>query len=147
MLIDTRSTFANALAVDAAAGRALVGDVMDIGTDGAFLSNRHGELVIQIRTAFTSGGAATVQFCLASDAQAAIAVDGTETRHFESRIYTMAQAIAGVTLIIPPPQGLVYERYLGIQVVTAAATTTAGAIDAFMTLDADTWRAYPEAIS
>jgi hypothetical protein len=45
-------------------------------------------------------------------------------------------------------EGNVYERYLGILCVTATTTTTAGKINAFLTLDPPASRKnYPEGVS
>jgi hypothetical protein len=41
-------------------------------------------------------------------------------------------------------EGNAYERYLGILCVTATTTTTAGAINAFLTKDVSKWKAYPD---
>ena len=73
MILDERNEFADATALSTAAtGLALVGDVIDLGTDG--INEVDGiELFITVDTAVTSAGSATVEFQLASDAQAAIA--------------------------------------------------------------------------
>ena len=53
-------------------------DVRDIGNGEPVY------LVVQVTTAFTSGGAATVAFLLVSDSTTTIAVDGTATKHVET---------------------------------------------------------------
>jgi hypothetical protein len=159
MILDERTEFADATALNTgAAGTYLVGDVMDlvgsnvpsgatghsIGKDG-----RPAFLVIQIDTAVTSGGAATVQFKLASDAQAAIATDGTATEHWTSAAIAKATLIAGylVAVIALPLENPVYERYLGILQVTGTAALTAGKINAFLTADPAVWKAYNNGIA
>lgn len=148
MIMDEKLEFCDAQNVNAAAGTALVGDVVDLGASPR-LTNGLAQLVISVSTAFTSGGSATVQFRLCSDAQAAIAVDGSETVHWMSDIFPIAQLTVGKTLIVPLPGGNYppYERYLGIEVVTATATTTAGAINAFITATPDEWAALADAIN
>jgi hypothetical protein len=49
----------------------------------------------------------------------------------------------------PLPVGTVsdYERYLGILCVTVTTTTTAGTINAFLTLDPGRWKSYPDAVN
>jgi len=147
MIMDENLEFCDALAVAAAAGTALVGDVIDLDTIGRrMLSNNNLHLVIQVTTAFASAGASTTQFVLASDAAAAIAADGTETRHWLSHDYLKAELAAGAIIVIPLPAGIPsYERYLGIEVITGVATNTAGSINAFLTMNAADWVAMPDA--
>ena len=148
MIMDKNTTFCDALAVDSAAGTTLEGDVIDLGA--ASLNPGAGQplyLVIQVTTAFTSGGSATVAFVLASDAQAAIATNGAATEHYLTEAIPVASLVVGYKRIIALPQGVDYERYLGVLVTTAAATTTAGSISAFLTWDVQNNRSYPEAVN
>jgi hypothetical protein len=164
MIIDDLLEFADATSVAASAGTALIGDVIDLGggtgPDGVttFVPHDLGNgkpmyLVITIGTSIITGGSAgTVKFQLASDAQAAIATNGAATVHWDSGTYaTGAAAAAGITagdkLVIPLPldEFRTYERYLGILCVTATTTTTAGAINAFLTFDPSGWKALPDA--
>lgn len=151
MHMDERSEFADAVAVPTGgATTTLVGDVMDLETVrdiGAAKPTKY--LVIQISTAVAGGTA--IQFVLASDAQAAITTDGTETRHSLTDVYAVADLIQGFQTVIPLPTGDVansvspYERFLGILVV-GTGTQTAGAFNAFLTLDPpDSKRSYPDA--
>lgn len=145
-ILDERNEFADAVSVAAAAGTALIGDVIDLEASGLDLGTASDLwFVITIATEVITGGiAGTVKFQLASDAQAAIATDGTATVHWDSG--TVATAAAGanddrlnagalfakVKLPAALPE---YERYLGVLCVTATTTTTAGAINAFLTHD------------
>jgi len=56
----------------------------------------------------------------------------------------LTAAGATIAAIALPMEGAVYERYLGILCVTATTTTTAGAINAFLTKDVSKWKAYPD---
>jgi hypothetical protein len=146
MILDKKLEFING-SVAAAAGTALVGDVVDLDTIGRRVANQ-GQffLIIHVSATFTSGGAATVQFKLCSDAQAAIAVDTTETDHWRSDVFGFASLVAGTRIQIPLPKGFpAYERFLGIEVVTAVATTTAGSIYAALTNDPQDWAAVADA--
>ena len=148
MIMDERSEFCDGEDVSAAAGTALVGDVMDLSANAVNpgrSSNLY--LVVQVETAFASGGSATVQFELASDAAAAIATDGSATTHAQTEAIAIATLVKGYRWIIQLPQGVDYERYLGILVTTATATTTAGAISAFLTHDPQNYHAYPDAVN
>lgn len=155
MILDERTEFADAASVAAAAGTALIGDVIDLGAAHRDIGNGQPVyLVITTDTEIITGGSAgTVKFQLASDAQAAIATDGSATVHIDTGTFVTDDAAAnsaqlnagGVIFCGPLPlEGPVYERYLGILCVTATTTTTAGKINAFLTLDPTGWDAYAE---
>ena len=150
MWIDERAEFADAASTSGAAdSTALVGDVMDLSSNRDIGQGHPMYLVIQVTTAYAGGTSA--QFVLASDSSATIAVDGTETRHFQSDVFTDAQLTAGFTLVTALPMGDTargedtagYERYLGILVVDVG-THTAGSINAFLTPDPYGWTSYPD---
>jgi hypothetical protein len=143
MILDKRNEFADALALSTAAtGLALVGDVIDLGNDG-INDVEDMYLVIQVDTAVTSAGAATVEFQLVSDAQAAIAVDGSATVHAKSAAIPKATLVAGYNVIqIELGKGQ-YERYLGILQNVGTAALTAGKINAFLTNVPVTAKAFP----
>jgi len=157
MILDERNEFADATSVAAAAGTALIGDVIDLGTASRDIgAGQPVWLVIQTDTEIITGGVAgTIEFKLASDAQAAIATDGSATVHLSTGTLVTDDAAAndarlnagGLIYAGVLPQGAVYERYLGILAVTGTTTTTAGKINAFLTFDAPpTQRAYPDAM-
>lgn len=153
MIMDERLEFADAASVAAAAGTALIGDVIDLEVIGRDIGA--GEpmyLVITVDTSIITGGAAgTVQFELASDAQAAIATDGSATVHWASKAFVtdddaLNELDAGYTIAVAlPMHSPTYERYLGILAITATTTTTAGKINAFLTHDVAKWKAYADA--
>lgn len=154
MILDERLEFADAVSVAAAAGTALIGDVIDLQTARDIGNGEPIYLVITCDTEIITGGSAgTLGFQLASDAQAAIATDGTATVHWASQLFVTddaavnaAQFNAGgiIAAIAIPMEGPVFERYLGILAVTATTTTTAGKINAFLTLDVAKWKAYAQ---
>lgn len=144
MILDERLEFADATAFGGLAGRRLIGDVVDLGPKQRDPGN--GEslyLVLQVTQTFTSGTTSNVSFELASDAQAAIAVDGTATVHFVSATFVQSALVAGkvVAIVALPIEGSVYERFLGVIGNTDVAVT-AGAINAFLTKDPPAWKAY-----
>lgn len=148
MIIDERNEFADATALSTAGtGRALVGDVVDLGTPSRNIGV--GEdlyLVIQVDDAILSAGSATVSFELASDAQAAIATDGSATVHFATAAIPKATLVAGYQVCaIKLPVGT-YERYLGILQNVGTAALTAGKINAFLTHSIAAYTNYPDAI-
>ena len=148
MIIDKRTEFADAVALNTgAAGTYLVGNVIDLEKTG--LDMGQGEpvyLVISVDTAANSGGSATAAFTLASDAQAAIATDGSATVHFKTDAVPVASLTAGKQVAMVALPAGTYERYLGILQTTGTAAFTAGKIDAFLTLDPTGWKAYPDGI-
>lgn len=142
MILDERNEFADATALSTAAtGLALVGDVIDLGTDG-INEVEHIDLFINVDTAITSAGSATVEFQLVSDAQAAIAVDGSATVHYKSAAVPKATLVAGYTVVnVQLPKGQ-YERYLGILQNVGTAALTAGKINAGLTPLDPSWKAF-----
>jgi len=141
MILDNLNEFADATSVAAAAGTALIGDVIDLGTDGV---NNVDEVyaVISVDTEiFTAASAGTVQFFLVSDSLATLgaATVASCTLHASTAALvtggtgTQAALAAGKTLMqIELPKGT-YERYLGILCTTGTTTTTSGKINAFLT--------------
>lgn len=155
MILDERTEFCDATSVAAAAGTALVGDVIDSSVVRDLGQGQPVYLVINVDTEIITGGVAgTIQFQLASDAQAAIATDGTATAHWTSDTFVTDDAAANdailnaggqIACFALPAEGIAYERYLGILVITATTTTTAGKINAFLTLDPHGNKSYPDA--
>jgi len=149
MILDERNEFADATALGTSGtGRQLVGDVIDLGAVSQDIGN--GEplyLVVQVDTAVTSDGNATVSFELASDAQAAIATNGTATVHVVTPAIAKTALTAGVIVAsVALPMGT-YERYLGIIANVGTAAVTAGKINAFLTKDVAKWVATADAVN
>ena len=152
MILDERTEFADATALNTgAAGTYNVGDVIDtqVGTLNTTLNFGQGQplyLVISVDTAATSGGAATGQFRLVSDA-VATPDTSTCTVHYTSAAIPVASLTAGSSpVVVALPYGS-YERYLGIQQITGTAAFTAGKINAFLTPDPAAFRAYADAVA
>jgi uncharacterized protein YaiE (UPF0345 family) len=148
MILDELTEFCDATALNTGgAASYLIGDVIDLGASGLDIGN--GEpiyLVIQVDTSFSTGSSPTAQFHLCSDAQAAIAVDGSATYHFSTSAIAAATCIAGyVIAAVAVPMGT-YERYLGIVQTTAVAAFSSGKVNAFLTKDVARWKAYADAI-
>ena len=100
--------------------------------------------------------AGTLIFQLVSDAQAAIAVDGSATVHIATGSFVTDDAAANsvqlnaggiIACIALPLEGPVYERFLGVLAITGTTTTTAGKINSFLTLDPSKWKATPDAVN
>ena len=155
MIHDKRTEFADAVSVAGSAGTALIGSQIDSEVVRDLGNGKTVFLVITVDTEIITGGSAgTIQFQLVSDASASIAVDGSATVHYASRLFVTDDAAAndaemnagGVPVCVALPlQGPAYERYLGILAVIATTTVTAGKINAFLTLDPYGRKAYPDA--
>lgn len=148
MILDERGEFLDATALNTgAAGTYLIGDVIDTApgplTRDAGLADGLW-FVVQVDTAATSGGAATLQLKLVSDAQAAIATDGSATEHLVTPVFALAAVSpAGKQLFAAKVPPGAYERYIGVLQVTGTAAFTGGKLNAFFTKDLAKWNAYP----
>ena len=155
MIIDERTEFADATSVAGAAGTALIGDVIDTEVVRDIGQGHPVYLVITCDTSIITGGVAgTITFALVSDDAAAIAADGSATVHFQTKAFVTdddaaneLDAGATIAVVALPMEGAAYERYLGILATIATSTVTAGAINAFLTLDPTGWKAYPDAVN
>lgn len=161
MIIDKRLQFSTAGTIATATGRALHGDVVDLGVAGAGTVGAGvspGDLgvsamteglavVFNITTAVTSAGAATISFEVVTDAQAAIAVDGSATLHAKTEDIAKTTLVVGYTRKLPlPPQPNTYERYLGVITNVGTAALTGGALSAWISRDVGSWVALPDAV-
>ena len=151
MILDERLEFCDATSLNTgAAGMYLLGDVIDLqlAAGGDIGSGEPLYLVIGVDTTATSGGSATGEFVLASDAQAAIATDGSATQHVSTGPIALANLTAGKKFVMTIPlEGLPYERYLGILQKTGTAAFTAGKINAFITINPTGNKPYPDAVN
>lgn len=141
MILDERNEFADAVSVAATAGTALIGDVIDLGTDG--VNDVDGlYAVISVDTEIaTAASAGTVQLFLVSDSLATLGagVVASCTTHASTPLFvtgattTNPLLLAGKTLLqVALPKGQ-YERYLGILCTTGTTTTTTGKVNCFLT--------------
>lgn len=145
MILDKRNEFCDATALNTGgAGTYLIGDQIDLGAARDVGNGQPVYLVITVDTLPTSGGSATAQFSLASDASASIAVDGSATVHLQTKAFAISEMAAGTVLaaIALPMEGVAYERYLGILQTTGTAAFTGGKINAFLTHDVAKWKSY-----
>jgi len=155
MILDERLEFADAASVAAAAGAAVLGDVIDLGAAGQDPGN--GEPLFFVVTTdvevITGGAAGTIQFNLKSNATPDLA--GTPTQHFASKAFVTDDAGAndaelnagGMPVAVALPlEGPPYQRYLVVERVIGTTTITAGNVSAFLTKDVSKSKAYPNAV-
>lgn len=155
MILEEHLELADAIPLNTGgAGTYLLGDAIDLGSFGTvptYSDDGVGDvdtdlyLVIQVDTDVTSGGAATARFTLASDAQAAIATDGSATHHTSTGDIPIARLVAGYRVCALPLPAGPRERYLGVLQTTGVAALTGGKVNAFLTRNPGQWRAYANA--
>lgn len=126
-----------------------IGDEIDLQEARDIVGGEPFYCVVQVTTAITSGGSATVKFKVVSDSTADASVDGTASEHGSTDDIPVASLVAGATYIIPlMPEGVAYERYLNFQVTeTAGQALTAGNVNAFLTRDVPKYTAYADAVN
>ena len=156
MFMDERTEFCDEVDVSAAAGTAQVGDIIDMEVVRDIGNGQPIYLVISTGATeiITGGSAGTLKFQLASNSLTTLTADGTDTVHLQTDELVTDDTLliadqfraGGVIYMAPIPlEGVPYERYLGILAVTATTTTTAGTINAYLTLDPRGWKAYADA--
>ena len=147
MILDERNEFAdaNTAGIQGATGTELLGDVIDLGAAGQNVGNGQPlYLVVSVDTEIDSAAdGASVEFVVASDAAAAIAVDGSASEHASTGVIAEANCTAGAQFVVAVGIGVEFERYMGVLVKRTGEAVTAGAVSAFLTMDPTGWKAYP----
>jgi hypothetical protein len=150
-IVDKLTEFCDATALNTGApGTYLLGSQVDLGAASINIGNGHPTVYLVVRcttdvTVTTTTGTLAVK--LASDSTAAIATDGSATVHLVSATFTGTGVDAGDPILVAAlPVDDTYERYLGILQVTGTEALTAGNIDAYLTLNPPSWKAYPDAL-
>jgi hypothetical protein len=155
MILDERTEFCDATSVALTAGSAWqnIGDVVPLTVARNLGVGKPVYLVIRIATSVIGATDATGTFALrlVSDTSDNPPHVSTSTVHWTSAtVNTNTTAVAALTagvrvVCISLPEGS-YETYLGIQCQVTTRNTTAGAIDAFLTLDPNAWTATADAL-
>lgn len=148
MIMDELAEFCDATALNTgAAGPYVIGDYYDLGSIGTLKDIGNGRpvyFVAQVTTPFV-GVNNTTNLQLVSDSTTNFS--STPTVHWQSGALAVGTWIVGYRYVVPLPVEKRYERYLGVQHTTAVAALSAGAIDAFLTLDPAGWFATPDAVN
>jgi hypothetical protein len=147
MFLDKQNEFSDAQAVTVTALSTNVIDTLPMTSNPNVSQDlsAHGGgpyILFSVPTAFTAGGAATLTITIESDSTANLAT--SPTVHWTSAAIPVASLVAGYQFFVPIPIGLV-ERYLGVRYTVATGPMTAGAIDAAVVRDIQTWRSYATA--
>jgi hypothetical protein len=98
------------------------------------------KLLVQVITAFTSGGAATLIVNLQGATDNGSGAPGTFSTWYSSPTFALATiAVAGARLMdmdMPrPPAGIAIPRFLRLTYAIGTATTTAGTVAAYLVID------------
>jgi len=146
MISDKLATLAQGTALNTGgAASYTIGDVVDLGSAYAFNDIDDLYLVITVDVTATSGGSATASFSLLTDDNASMS---SPTAVVTTAAIPVATLVAGYRVgAIAIPKAAGFERYIGLRQTTAVAAFTAGAVNAFLTTDVQTWRAYTDGIS
>ena len=143
MILDKLLRMSNAQAVTASAAST---DVIDLGVLTDIGEGRELELLVQVGTAFTAVGAATMTVALQGSVD-----DSTFTDMAVSRAIGKADLTAGATLLnvsIPPVgAGQAVPRYIRVFYTVATGPMTAGTVTAAILLDRQNNRAYPPGVT
>lgn len=139
MLFDLQNQFSNAQAITATANSTNyidLGSIRNIGV-GEELS-----LVILVTTAFTdSGSDSTVTPSLVTDDNTSFSSPAT-VRTYDTLAALTAAGTYRIYKLEPFTQAGLYERYIQLTYTVANGNLTTGAISAFLTLNAQAWKAY-----
>lgn len=108
---------------------------MGIGDDPAL------KLFVQVTTAFTSGGAGTLQIELDGAVDNGAGAPAAFSVWWQSPAYALATLVAGERLMdmdFPrPPAGIAVPRYVRMRYIIGGATMTAGVVESGIVLDRD----------
>ena len=130
LLCDNQETIGSSTSVYSSQAINL-GTVRDVG------KGEPAYLVINVTTLFESGTSiGTVVFALVDEEDETLA--GTSVVIVQTAPILVSALTAGRIIVIPIPAGLTTQQYLGLKVTLAAEEVTAGKIDAFIALDAQT---------
>lgn len=135
MIMDNELTFCESLDCSTTVGNVYSTYALDMGAAAPDIgAGQTLYVVIGVPEAFTSGGSATVQFHVIDEEDTTL--DDSSVILVETRAIAYTTLTQGKIIVIPLPVGIMTQRYLGLRVTIAGATTTAGTIDAHLAMDA-----------
>lgn len=145
MLLDANLSFSTNQSIAQTAGTYLCDKSIDLGTVGTDVQGGSPladpgrspvPLLVQVTTAVTSGGSATVQVQLVMADDAALTSNLVVLESTDA--IAVASLVAGYKFrfgTLPPG---ITKRYLGVQYIIGTATTTAGKVTAGLVVDVST---------
>ena len=146
MITDAFNTFASAVATGNI-GTNLLGDVINLEDLRDIGNGKQLFLNVVVQTAIAAGAGGTIAVKLTSGTDAALS---SPVDHVVSGTFDANAGIAAGTVLLNialPAEGTEYKQYIGVQEVVAVANTSAGAIDAYLTIDQRAYKAYPDAVN
>jgi hypothetical protein len=97
------------------------------------------KLLVQVGTAFTSGGAGTLAVALQGATDNGSGAPNAFSTWYTSPTYALATLVAGARLLdmdMPrPPAGIAIPRFLRLLYTVGGATMTAGTVNAYIVID------------
>lgn len=143
MLLDKLNTFAEG-ASTGNTGTRVVGDVIDLGTVSRDLAAGQQVYVeVVVSTAIAAGAGGTYQVVLTHADNEALSTNAVNI--LTSAAFDAASGIAaGTVLLRAAIPSVDYKRYMGIREIVGTANTSAGAINAHITFDLISHKAYAE---
>lgn len=153
MILDAFLTFDTAANLAQVTGTYTSANVIDLHVSGGLpvLANLQGardmgigdapalKMLVQVVTAFTSGGAGTLQVALQGAPDNGSGAPGSYATWWTSPAYALASLNAGSRLYdldFPrPPDGIAIPRFLRMAYIIAGATMTAGTVFSSIVLD------------
>lgn len=147
MLIDSRSRFAvpTALSTAGTTTGLKFGEALDMSVARDLGEGHPIHLWIDITTAATSGGSATVGFQFVTADVEALTTNVEVV--WQSPSIAVASLVAGYRFPLLSLPYYNYRRWIGLRQVIGTAALTAGAAEGFLTTDASSWRAYADAVN
>src|ERR1700704_1748034 len=150
MILDALLQFDSAANLAQVVGTYNSANVIDLGITSGIPSSANGggardigigddpamKLLVQVGTAFTSGGAGTLAVSLQGAVDNGSGAPAAFSTWWTSPAYALATLNAGSRLLnmdMPrPPDGIAVPRYLRLSYAIAGATMTAGTIQAYL---------------
>lgn len=148
MIIDNRFIFSDAQSIAAAVGTLVSTNAYDNVSAAPTVAGPHGtarsdplrglkmEILIQLLTAVTSAGSATVQFQIVEADDAALSTGVVVLA--ETTALALATLVAGYRCRLRLPAMGMQKRYLGLRYIIGTATTTGGTVHASLVPSLDT---------
>jgi len=135
MIMDNELIFSEDLSCAIAVGSVYGAYALDMGAAAPDIgAGKVLYAIFNVNTVFASAGAATVTFKVVDEADTTI--DSGSVVIAQTGAFAYTALTAGKIIVLPIPIGIMTQRYLGIAVTVAGATTTTGIIDAQLAFDA-----------
>ena len=153
MILDAFPQFDNVVSLAIPAGTQASTNVIDFGIASGIPSSANGggardmgigddpslKMVVQVGTAFTSGGAGTLAVALQGAPDNGSGAPGSYSTWWTSPTYALATLNAGSQLMnidFPrPPDGIAVPRFVRLLYTVGTATMTAGTVSSYIVLD------------